>query len=106
MWRLTNHRAGSDGVQRNIQKFLEALAAVSGMPVEQMTPTETRAILVGTQSRAASDLPKADGSERTVTSDAQTVKIVVKRPVRITGTVPVVFFPSGGWVLDARTPRP
>jgi hypothetical protein len=45
--------------------------------MEQMTPTEARAVLVGTQSSVAIDLPKADVTHRTITSDGQTVKLTV-----------------------------
>src|SRR3989449_10129204 len=94
---MTNQRAGSDGVERNIQKFLEALAAGGGKPMEQMTPTEARAVLVGAQSRVPVDLPKADVTERTIASDGQTVKLVVVRPTGVTGALPAVtFFPGGG----------
>jgi len=55
---MTSHRAGSDGVERNIQKFLGALAAGGGKPMEQMTPAEARAVLVGAQSSVTLDLPK------------------------------------------------
>ena len=67
--------AGSVGVEGRIQAFLEALAAGGGKPMEQMTPTEARAVLVGTQSSVAIGLPKVDVTLRTITSDGQTVKL-------------------------------
>jgi acetyl esterase len=39
---------GSAAVERRIRAFLEALAASGGKPMEQMTPTEARAVLTGT----------------------------------------------------------
>ncbi len=97
---MTTHRAGSPGVERRIQGFLEGLAAAGGKPMEQMTPAEARAVLVGAQSSVAVDLPKADVTERTLTGDAQTVKVVVVRPAGVTGTLPAfMFFHGGGWVL-------
>ena len=39
---LTNRVAGSEGVECRIQRFLEALAASRGKPMEQMTPAEAR----------------------------------------------------------------
>jgi hypothetical protein len=59
-------------VEREIQKFLEALAAGDGKPMEQMTPTEARAVLVGVQSSVPVDLPKADVSVRNITAEGQT----------------------------------
>jgi acetyl esterase len=92
--------AGSVGVERSIRAFLETLAASGGKPMEQMTPTEARAVLVGTQSTVAIDLPKADVTHRTITSDGQTVKLVVVHAADVTGTPPAfMFFHGGGWVL-------
>jgi acetyl esterase/lipase len=88
------------GVQRTIQAFLRALAAGGGKPFEQMTPPEARAALSGLQSSVSVDLPDADVAGRTITCDGQTVKLVVVRPVGLTGTLPAfMFFPGGGWVL-------
>ena len=65
-----------------------------------MTPPEARAALASLQSRVKVDLPDADVAERTVTSDSQTLKLVVVRPAGVTGTLPVfMFFHGGGWVL-------
>jgi acetyl esterase/lipase len=65
-----------------------------------MTPQEARAALAGLQSSVRVDLPDADVAGRTITTDGQTVKLVVVRPVGLTGTPPVfMFFPGGGWVL-------
>jgi acetyl esterase/lipase len=87
-------------IQRHIQGFLRALAARGGKPFEQMTPQEARAALAGLQSSVRVDLPDADVAGRTITTDGQTVKLVVVRPVGLTGTPPVfMFFPGGGWVL-------
>ncbi|PYN41537.1 MAG: alpha/beta hydrolase, partial [Candidatus Rokuibacteriota bacterium] len=43
---MTNSSVETDGVERNIQKFLEALAAAGGKPMEQLSPTEARGVLV------------------------------------------------------------
>jgi len=97
---MTNDRGGSAGVQRNVQKFLEALTAGGGKPMEQMTPTEARAVLVGAQSSVPVDLPKADVGVRTITSDGQTVTLVIVRPPGVGSTLPAfMFFHGGGWVL-------
>ena len=97
---MTNRRAGSPGVQRSIQVFLQALAAAGGKPMEQMTPAEARAVLVAAQSSVEVDLPEADVSERVIGGDGQTVKLVVVRPAGATGTLPAcMFFHGGGWVL-------
>jgi acetyl esterase len=95
-----NRPSGSPGVQRSIQVFLQALAAAGGRPMEEMTPAEARTVLVDAQSSVMVDLPKADVSERIVSSAGQTVKLVVVRPAGVTGPLPAfMFFHGGGWVL-------
>jgi acetyl esterase len=97
---MANRRAGSDGVERDIQKFLEALAASGGKPMEQMTPTDARAALVGAQSSVPVDLPTADVSLRTITSDDHAVQLVIVRPLGVGVMLPAfMFFHGGGWTL-------
>src|SRR3989442_12272081 len=68
--------------------------------MEQMTPAEARAVLVGAQSSVTLDLPKADVTERTIATDCQTVKLVIVRPTVVTGALPAfMFFHGGGWGL-------
>ena len=95
-----NRPAGRAGVQRNIRVFLQALAADGRRPIEQMTPQEARAALEGLQSNVKVDLSQADVARRTISSEGQTVKVVVVRPAGVTGTLPAfMFFHGGGWVL-------
>jgi acetyl esterase/lipase len=97
---VTNRPAGSPGVQRSIQVFLHALAAEGGKPMEQKKPAEARAVLVAAQSGAKVELPKADVVERVISSDGETVKLVVVRPAGVQGLLPAfMFFHGGGWVL-------
>jgi len=95
-----SHPAGRAGVQRKIQVFLQALAAGGGKPIERMSPREAREALEGLQSSVKVDLPRADVAERTISSEGQSVKLVVVRPAGMTGTLPAfMFFHGGGWVL-------
>jgi acetyl esterase len=97
---MVNRRAGSDGVERDIRKFLDALARSDGKPLEQMTPTEARAALAGVQSSVPVDLPKADVSERTITAGGRTTRLVIVRPPGVRAMGPVfMFLHGGGWVL-------
>jgi len=87
-------------VERDIQKFLDSLAAGDGKPMEQMTPSEARAVLVAVQSSVPVDLPKADVSQRTITAEGQTVQLVIVRPPGVGVMLPAfMFFHGGGWVL-------
>ena len=95
-----SHPAGRSGVQRNIKVFLRALAAGGSTPIEQMTPSEARAVLEGLQSSVKVDLPRANVAERAINTEGQAVKLVVVRPAGVTGTLPAfMFFHGGGWVL-------
>jgi acetyl esterase len=95
-----NYPAGRAGLQRNIRVFLQALAADGRRPIEQMPPREARRVLEGLQSSVKVDLPQADVAERTISSEGQTVEVVVVRPAGGTGRLPVfMFFHGGGWVL-------
>jgi len=68
--------------------------------MEQMAPAEARAVLVAAQSGAKVELPKADVVERVISSDGETVKLVVVRPAGVQGLLPAfMFFHGGGWVL-------
>src|SRR5687768_7295289 len=97
---MASRTAGSDGVERNIQKFLESLAAGGGRPMEQMTPHEARAVLVAAQSSVPADLPKADVSQRTVTANGQAVRLAIVRTPGAGAALPgFMFFHGGGWVL-------
>jgi hypothetical protein len=44
--------AGSPGVERHVQGFLDALAAGGGKPLEQLAPADARAVLAGAQAGA------------------------------------------------------
>ncbi len=92
--------AGSPGVERNTQAFLEALAAGGGKPLETLAPKDARAVLSGAQASVKLDLPKADVSQKTIEADGQKIDLTIVRPAGVKGTLPVfMFFHGGGWVL-------
>ncbi|WP_375738531.1 alpha/beta hydrolase [Pseudomonas boanensis] len=92
--------AGSPGVERNTQSFLEALAAGGGKPLETLAPKDARAVLVGAQASVKLELPRADVSQKTITADGQQIDLTIVRPAGAKGTLPVfMFFHGGGWVL-------
>ena len=57
--------------EHNTQAFLDALAAGGGKPLEQLSPADARAVLVGAQAAAKLELPKADVSEKTIKVDGK-----------------------------------
>ncbi|MEE4623077.1 alpha/beta hydrolase [Pseudomonas alliivorans] len=92
--------AGDSGVEHNTQAFLDALNAGTGKPIEQLSPQDARAVLVGAQSGVKLTLPKADVSEKTIKVDGQSISLNIVRPAGVKGTLPVfMFFHGGGWVL-------
>ncbi|QOK94694.1 alpha/beta hydrolase (plasmid) [Ralstonia pseudosolanacearum] len=92
--------AGSPGVERNTQAFLDALAAGGGKPLETLSPAEARAVLVGAQAAPKVPLPPADVSEKTITVDGKPLRLTIVRPVGAKGELPAfMFFHGGGWIL-------
>ncbi|NHZ33214.1 alpha/beta hydrolase [Massilia rubra] len=94
----TVHAASLPGVERNTAQFLKAIEG--GKPLEQMTPQEARAVLVGAQAGSKVALAPADVSEKTVTLGGKPVKLTIVRPAGAKGKIPAfMFFHGGGWVL-------
>ncbi len=94
----TVHAASLPGVERNTAQFLKAIEG--GKPLNQMTPDEARAVLVGAQAGSKVTLAAADVSEKTVTLDGKPVKLTIVRPAGVKGKIPAfMFFHGGGWVL-------
>ncbi|MBX9346419.1 alpha/beta hydrolase [Chromobacterium vaccinii] len=90
--------AGSPGVERHTQAFLQALAKGGGQPLETLSPAAARQVLVGAQQGAK--LPPVDVSEKTITANGKPLKLTIVRPVGAKGTLPAfMFFHGGGWIL-------
>ncbi|WCL54510.1 alpha/beta hydrolase [Gimibacter soli] len=92
--------AGSPGVEKTTQAFLDALAASGGQPLETLSPADARQILVGAQAGANVKLPAADVSAKTVRLNGEDVTVHIVKPVNARGKLPVfMFFHGGGWIL-------
>lgn len=92
--------AGSPGVERNTQGFLDALAAGGSKPLETLAPKDARAVLSGAQAGVKVDVSGIRVERRTIQVDGQPLQIRVVRPEGATGELPVfMFFHGGGWVL-------
>ncbi|RMO82280.1 Lipase [Pseudomonas syringae pv. philadelphi] len=92
--------AGDSAIEHNTQAFLDALNSGTGKPIEQLSPDDARAVLVGAQASVKLTLPKADVSEKTIKVDGQSISLNIVRPAGVKGTLPVfMFFHGGGWVL-------
>lgn len=83
-----------------VQAFLDVLNGSGGPPMETLTPTAARAVLVGAQTSVDVKLRPAIVSKRTITVDGQSIGLVIVRPEGVLGTLPAfMFFHGGGWVL-------
>ncbi|EPM56127.1 lipase [Pseudomonas syringae pv. actinidiae ICMP 19073] len=92
--------AGDPAIEHNTQAFLDALNSGTGKPIEQLSPKDARAVLVGAQAGVKLTLPKTDVSEKTIKVDGQSISLNIVRPAGVKGTLPVfMFFHGGGWVL-------
>ncbi|CRM03764.1 alpha/beta hydrolase [Pseudomonas sp. 8 R 14] len=92
--------AANGDVEHSTQAFLDVLNAGTGKPMEQLTPTQARAVLTGAQAGVKLTLPKADVSQKTIQVDGQPLDLTIVRPAGVKGTLPVfMFFHGGGWVL-------
>ena len=92
--------AGSPGVERNVQGFLDALAAGGGKPLEQLSPADARTVLVNAQAGPKLELPQVDIANKTINAEGREIKLTVVRPAGAKATLPVfMFFHGGGWVL-------
>jgi acetyl esterase/lipase len=92
--------AGRPGVEHQTEKFLEALEAGGGQPLETLAPKDARAVLVGAQASIELELPGAEVSQKTITQDGQRVELTIVRPAGVKGNTPVfMFVHGGGWIL-------
>ena len=92
--------ATDPNIERQTKEFLKALNSAGGKPMEQLTPVEARAVLTGAQSSVKADISGVEISEKTITEDGLTIKLVIVRPAGIKGTLPAfMFFHGGGWVI-------
>jgi acetyl esterase/lipase len=87
-------------VERHTEDFLNALSAGGGKPLEQLSPADARAVLVGAQAGASLQPLKVDIAEKTINAGGHDIKLTVVRAAGAGGTLPVfMFFHGGGWVL-------
>jgi acetyl esterase/lipase len=87
-------------IDHRIRAFLKQLNSGGGKPMEEMTPQEARAVLVGAQKSVPVELPPAEVSNLTITQDGESVDLTVVRPAGDKKVLPAfMFFHGGGWVL-------
>lgn len=91
--------ASLPGVERETAAFLKALEG--GKPLETMSPTDARAVLVGAQAGPKVALPAAEVSERTIRAGGGDIRLTIVRPAGSKDKIlpAFMFFHGGGWVL-------
>ena len=87
-------------IERHIKTFLKAVNSGTGKTIEQLSPTDGRAILTTVQKSVKVDLSGIVVTEKKISEDGQQIILNIVRPAGKTGPLPVfMFFHGGGWVL-------
>ncbi len=83
-----------------IRKFLKALNAGPGKPIEQLSPEDARKVLTDAQKSVPVDYSGVEESERTIEMDGEKVRIHITKPTGVSSNAPVfIYIHGGGWVL-------
>ena len=83
-----------------VRGFLKALNSGDGKPIEQLSPADARAVLVGAQKSVTVDYSGIEESERKITEEGLTVTIHIVKPTAVKANAPVfIYIHGGGWIL-------
>jgi acetyl esterase len=87
-------------IESHVKAFLNVLNSGNGKPIEQLPPTDARAVLAGVQSSVKVDLSGIMVTEKTINADGHSIRINIVKPAKAKDILPVfMFFHGGGWVL-------
>ncbi|TCN59878.1 alpha/beta hydrolase [Flavobacterium circumlabens] len=83
-----------------VRSFLKALNSGDGKPLEQLSISDARNVLVGAQKSVEVDYSGIDESEKVISQNGYKVKIHITKPKGAKANAPVfIFIHGGGWVL-------
>lgn len=83
-----------------VRSFLKALNSGNGKPLEQLSVTDARNVLVGAQKSVEVDYSGIEESEKVISQNGLKVKIHITKPKGVKANAPVfIFIHGGGWVL-------
>ncbi len=83
-----------------VQAFLKALNSGNGKPLEQLSVTDARQVLVGAQKSVEVDYSGITESEKVISQNGLKVKVHITKPKGVKPNAPVfIFIHGGGWVL-------
>lgn len=83
-----------------VRSFLKALNSGDGKPLEQLSVSDARNVLVGAQKSVEVDYSGIEESEKVISQNGYQVKIHITKPKGAKSNAPVfIFIHGGGWVL-------
>ncbi|WP_369012942.1 alpha/beta hydrolase [Flavobacterium anhuiense] len=83
-----------------VRSFLNALNSGDGKPLEQLSVTDARNVLVGAQKSVQVDYSGTEETEKVISQNGLKVKIHITKPKGAKANAPVfIFIHGGGWVL-------
>ena len=83
-----------------VRSFLNALNSGGGKPLEQLSVTDARNVLVGAQKSVQVDYSGIEETEKVISQNGLKVKIHITKPKGAKANAPVfIFIHGGGWVL-------
>ncbi|WP_289658822.1 alpha/beta hydrolase [Flavobacterium panacagri] len=83
-----------------VRSFLNALNSGNGKPLEQLSVTDARNVLVGAQKSVEVDYSGIEETEKVISQNGLKVKIHITKPKGAKANAPVfIFIHGGGWVL-------
>lgn len=87
-------------VEHRVRELLKILNSSGGRPMETLSPTEARQVLVDAQASVKLDLPPCNIENRKITQDGIDINLTIVRPKGVTEKRPAfMFFHGGGWIL-------
>lgn len=92
--------AEDPNIEKDIRSFLKELNNPQGKPLETLSPSEARQVLINAQKSVSYDYSAIEESEQMITEDGISVKIHIIKPKGASTGLPVfMYFHGGGWVL-------
>ena len=87
-------------ILKKVRAFLQVLNSGEGDPIEKLSPSDARKVLVDAQHSVKVDYAGIEESEMTITQEGEKVNIHVTKPAGCGPDAPVfIYIHGGGWVL-------
>lgn len=87
-------------IDHYVRAFLKSLNSAVGPPLEELSPSDARAVLKSLQTSVQLDLPAATVKNLKIYPGGEQIELTIIRPAGEVKTTPAfMFFHGGGWVL-------